>query len=143
MATKENIDFLIKFDEEGNRGETYARVIHYKKADDDFVKEKLAAGFIFVSKADYNKLMGNVDKQIYIRKSDGTFVPKPEYVPSAEEEQQANLAKLDAEYAQKLADNKNQLIEAVTVNQDAEYAAQLREERKTIQTEYATKRGEL
>lgn len=91
-----SIKYLCKFDEEGNRTETYVTGIHFTNETDEFVQQKLADGFIWVSDEDYNNLLGNnVDNQVYIRNSDGTFKPKPPYVPTAEEllEREASTTK--------------------------------------------------
>lgn len=134
------IDYLIKFDEEGNRGETHDAV--FMTAEE--IADYQAKGFIAVSTADYNNLLGNnADHQQYIRQSDGTYVPKPAYVPTAEEEQAAKLSELDNEYSAKLEDNKNSIIVAATVDRDEEYAEQLRQERQALQAEYIEKRSEL
>lgn len=133
-------DYLIKFDDEGNRGETHDAVFMTEEEIADYQ----AKGFMAVSTADYMNLLGNnADNQPYIRQVDGTFVPKPAYVPTAEEEQAAKLFELDNEYASKLEDNKNSIIVAATVDQDEEYAEQLRQERQALQDEYIQKRGEL
>ena len=134
------VDYLIKFDEDGNRGETHDAVFMTAEEIADY-QEK---GFVAVSTADYNNLLGNnADHQIYIRQNDGTFVPKPPYVPTAAETQAAKLSELDNEYEAKLEDNKNSIIVAVTVDQDEEYADQLRQERQALQNEYIQKRSEL
>lgn len=134
------VDYLIKFDDNGNRGETHDAVFMTDEEIEDY-KEK---GFAEVSTADYNNLIGNnADNQQYIRQSDGTFVPKPAYVPTAAEEQAAKLSELDNLYAEKLEENKNSIIVAATVDQDEEYAAQLRQERQALQAEYIEKRSEL
>ena len=49
------IDYLIKFDEEGNRGETHDAV--FMTAEE--IADYQAKGFIAVSTADYNNLLGN------------------------------------------------------------------------------------
>ena len=134
------VDYLILFDKDGNRGETHDAVFMSDKEIADYESK----GFIAVSTADYNNLLGNnADNQIYIRKSDGTFIPKPPYVPTAEEEQAAKLSALDSEYSAKLDANKSGIITASTVDQDEEYANQLRQERQTLQNEYIQKRGEI
>ena len=134
------IDYLIKFDEEGNRGETHDAVFMTEKEIADYQ----AKGFVAVSTADYNNLLGNnADNQPYIRQADGTYVPKPAYVPTAEETQAAKLSELDNEYAAKLEDNKHSIIVAATVDQDEEYANQLKQERQELQAEYVQKRSEL
>lgn len=134
------IDYLIKFDEEGNRSETHDAVFMTAEEIADYQDK----GFVAVSTSDYNNLLGNnADHQIYIRQSDGTYVPKPAYVPTAAETQAAKLSELDNEYAAKLEDNKNSIIVAATVEQDEEYADQLRQERQALQAEYIEKRSEL
>lgn len=134
------VDYLIKFDEDGNRGETHDAV--FMTAEE--IADYQAKGFVAVSTADYNNLLGNnAEHQQYIRQSDGTYVPKPAYVPTAEETQAAKLSELDNEYAAKLEDNKNSIIVAATVDQDEEYADQLRQERQALQDEYVQKRSEL
>ena len=90
------IKYLCKFDEEGNRTETYVTGIHFTDETDEFVQQKLNDGFVFVSDEDYNNLLGNnADNQVYIRNSDGTFKPKPPYVPTAYEllEREASTTK--------------------------------------------------
>lgn len=134
------VDYLIKFDADGNRGETHDAVFMTEEE----IAGYEAQGFVGVSTADYMNLLGNnADNQLYIRQSDGTFVPKPAYVPTAEETQAAKLSELDNEYAAKLEDNKNSIIVAATVAQDEEYADQLRQERQALQAEYIEKRSEL
>ncbi len=134
------VDYLIKFDDDGNRGETHDAVF----MTDAEIADYQAKGFIAVSTADYNNLLGNnADNQPYIRQADGTFAPKPVYVPTAAETQAAKLSELDNEYATKLEDNKNSIIVAATVDQDEEYADQLRQERQALQAEYIEKRSEL
>lgn len=134
------VDYLIKFDDEGNRGETHDAAF----MTDAEIADYESKGFVAVSTADYMNLLGNnKDGQQYIRQSDGTFTPKPAYVPTAEETQATKLSELDSEYAAKLDENKNSIIVAATVDQDEEYVNELRKERQTLQAEYAEKRGEL
>ena len=134
------VDYLIKFDDDGNRGETHDAVF----MTDAEIADYQAKGFIAVSTADYNNLLGNnADNQPYIRQADGTFVPKPVYVPTAAETQAAKLSELDNTYAEKLEENKNSIIVAATVDQDEEYANQLRQERQALQDEYIQNRSEL
>lgn len=136
----EKVDYLIKFDADGNRGETHDAFFMTAEEIADYQSK----GFVAVSTSDYNNLLGNnAEHQQYIRQSDGTYVPKPAYVPTAEETQAAKLSELDNEYAAKLEDNKNSIIVAATVDQDEEYADQLRQERQALQDEYVQKRSEL
>lgn len=134
------VDYLIKFDADGNRGETHDAIF----MSDEKIKEYQDKGFIAVSTADYNNLLGNnADGQIYIRTKEGKYIPKPPYVPTAEEVQVAKLAAIDAEYSGKLEENKSSIIVAATVDQDEEYADELRVERQTLQAEYIEKRSEI
>ena len=49
------VDYLIKFDDDGNRGETHDAVF----MTDAEIADYQAKGFIAVSTADYNNLLGN------------------------------------------------------------------------------------
>lgn len=134
------VDYLIKFDEDGTRGETHDAVW----MTDEDIKSYLDRGFIAVSVKDYSNLLGNnPEGQVYIRTKDGKYIPKPPYVPTPEEVQASKLAAVDAEYAGKLDENKSAIIVAATVDQDEEYADELRAERQALQAEYQEKRGEL
>lgn len=129
--------FLCKFDENGNRinsvDATFSNETEIEKYKND--------GFIEINIDDYNKLIGNADKE-YIYK-DGQIVEKPVYVPTAEEIQEQERAKLDAEYAKLFANKDNEIINAVVLMQDDEYAEQLRQERTALTQEYLTKRSAL
>lgn len=143
-------DYLILFDAEGNRGATYAAGVHYTVDADGTlhdgsinVQDMLKKGYVFVEFSDYMNLLGNnKDNQVYIYK-DGKFIPKPPHVPTAEETQAADLAKLDADYGTQLNDLKEQILVAATVDQDEDYAKELRQQRQALQEEYITKRGAL
>lgn len=63
--------------------------------------------------------------------------------PTAEELQEQARQTLDAEYAVKFADKDNEIIKAVVIMQDTEYAQQLRQERTALVQEYADKRSAL
>lgn len=63
--------------------------------------------------------------------------------PTAEELQEQARQALDAEYAVKFADKDSEIIKAVVIMQDTEYAQQLRQERTALTQEYLTKRGAL
>lgn len=134
------VDYLIKFDEDGTRGETHDAVW----MTDEDIKSYLDRGFIAVSVKDYSNLLGNnPEGQVYIRTKDGRYIPKPPYVPTPEEVQASKLAAIDTEYASKLDKNKSAIIVAATVDQDDEYADELRAERQTLQAEYIEKRSEI
>lgn len=167
-------DYLIQFNSDGTRLNTYANGVHYQviapqpitetKTDTEtgetteeitgYTDEEilnLVDGFgyqtvldnggVWFNQDDYNKLVGNADKE-YIYK-DCQIVEKPAYVPTAEELQEQARQALDAEYAVKFADKDNEIIKAVLIMQDTEYAQQLRQERTALVQEYADKRSAL
>lgn len=165
--------YLIRFNTDGTRLNTYANGVHYlwKPAHEvyetifeDGEKKEVYAGFvdeeilnlvsnfnyqdvindggIWFNENDYNKLIGNIDGKEYIYK-DGQIIEKPAYVPTAEEIQEQERAKLDAKYAKLFANKDNEIINTVVLMQDDEYAEQLRQERTALTQEYLTKRGAL
>lgn len=76
------VDYLIKFDEDGNRGETHDAVFMTNEEIENYESQ----GFVGVSTEDYMNLLGNnAEGKQHIRQNDGTFVPKPDYVPTPEE----------------------------------------------------------
>lgn len=167
-------DYLIQFNTDGTRLNTYANGVHYQiiepqpiiktkidKETGEAIEEVIGYtdeeilnlvdsfdyqtvidnGGVWFNQDDYNKLIGNADKE-YIYK-DGQIVEKPAYVPTAEEIQEQERAKLDAEYAKLFANKDNEVINAVVLMQDDEYAEQLRQERTALTQEYLTKRSAL
>ena len=107
------VDYLIKFDENGNRGETHDAAF----MTDDKIKEYERNGFIRVSTADYMNLLGNnEDNQQYIRQGDGTFVPKPPYEPTQEELLQQEAATTKS----KMMSMKDDLLYAMLKGENAE-----------------------
>lgn len=165
-------DYLIQFNSDGTRLNTYANGVHYlweperdvydtflngEEEEDvyvDTIEEKITNivdgfdyqtvidnGGVWFCQDDYNKLIGNADKE-YIYK-DAQIVEKPAYVPTAEEIQEQERAKLDAEYAKLFTNKDSEIINAVVLMQDDEYAEQLRQERTALTQEYLTKRGAL
>lgn len=166
--------YLIQFNKDGTRLNTYANTVHYQIIEPQpIIKDKtdtetgettqevtgyteeqiinLVDGFnyqdvlnnggVWFGQDDYNKLVGNAEKE-YIYQN-GQIVEKPAYVPTAEELQEQARAKLDAEYASKFSDKDSEIINAVIIMQDNEYAEQLRQERTALTQEYITKRGAL
>ena len=63
--------------------------------------------------------------------------------PTAEELQEQARQALDAEYAVKFTNKDNEIIQASVILQDEEYAQKLRQERAELMQEYATKRSAL
>jgi hypothetical protein len=136
-------DYLIKFNEDGRRGTTYAEGVHYYVDKDGTVtdgsvkvQDLLADGFVFVDTADYLNLLGNNDdKQEYCRQADGTFSPYIAPEPTAEEKAASKQASLDAEYTaaqQKLG----QSLLVANLNGDADIAASIQGEFADLNTYY-------
>lgn len=63
--------------------------------------------------------------------------------PTAEELQEQARQALDAEYTILFANKDNEIIQASVILQDEEYAQKLRQERTELMQEYATKRSAL
>lgn len=86
--------YIIRFDENGNRRETYVKEEMTKER----IQELLSEGYEDVSEEDYHLLLGNTDGKVHIRKViDGEVVyeEEPPYTPSQDEldEQEATNAK--------------------------------------------------
>lgn len=110
----------------------------YKQAEASEPQVKLAIVEI-INAEDYNLYLQN-----YVRDmKTGRPIPYVPPEPTAEEIQKSNLAELDANYSTQLNELKDQIIVAATVDQDEEYANELRQQRQELQDEYVQKRGEL
>lgn len=86
--------YIIKFDENGNRQETYVK----EEMTEERIQELLDEGYIEINEEDYQLLIGNTDGKVHIRKEvDGEVVyeEEPLYVPTQDEldEQEATKAK--------------------------------------------------
>lgn len=119
-------DYLIQFNTDGTRLNTYANNIHYQiveEFEDCIVdiaenfshKEVINNGGIWFTAEDYNKLIGNVDGKEYIYK-DGEIIEKPPYIPTAEEIQAQKEAELEQEYNTQLESFKNDMLVALLNN---------------------------
>ncbi|STY71321.1 Uncharacterised protein [Megamonas hypermegale] len=106
-------EYLIKFNQDGSRENTYANLVHYNvKIDennietitnivDNFDYQKcLDEGYEWVSNDDYQKLIGNYDGQEYIKTKNG-FIPKPPYEPTLEELKKNKIKQAGELFAQK------------------------------------------
>lgn len=99
-------DYLIKFNDDGRRGTTYADGVHYYvdragNATDGSVKvqDLLNQGFVFVDADDYNNLLGNnSEHKEYCRQSDGTFAPYVAPEPTESEKKSAKINTIKAKY---------------------------------------------
>ena len=86
--------YIIRFDENGNRQETYVK----EEMTEERIQELLDEGYIEINEEDYQLLIGNTDGKVHIRKEvDGEVVyeEEPPYVPTQDEldEQEAATAK--------------------------------------------------
>ena len=84
--------YLIKFDNNGRRGETYV----YEEKTSEEIQNLLDNGFEEVSEEDYQLLLGNIDGHEYIRKSDGSYSIYEPPTPDLEELKANKLAEVDA-----------------------------------------------
>ena len=76
--------YLIKFDHNGRRSETFVK----EEKTPEQVQELLNDGFLEISETEYQLLIGNIDGQEYVRTSSGKFEP---YVPPAPTQDEINL----------------------------------------------------
>lgn len=153
-----NKDYLIIFNEDGTRKNTYANSIHYKVVDPEPIKEvneegqevitgyteeriiNLVSNFnyqditndggIWIGKEDYNKLIGNIDGKEYIYK-DGQIIEKPAYVPTEEEKALKQINEIMAENDTQIADIKDAMLVAVLTD-DTELQAELKQEYASV-----------
>lgn len=103
-------DYLIKFNDDGRRGTTYADGVHYYvdqagNVTDGSVKvqDLLNHGFVFVDADDYNNLLGNnSEHKEYCRQSDGTFAPYVAPDPTESEKKVAKINTIKAKYNSQL-----------------------------------------
>lgn len=72
--------------------------------------------------------------------SAGQLVQRP--APTEDELRQQKLTALDSEYSQKISDVETEMAKANAIG-DADYLAELKEERESLVSEYTTKRGEI
>lgn len=89
-------DYLIKFNDDGTRGITYAKGIHYGlDGFDDLIDadQLVSDGYVWVDSADYQNLLGNnAEGKEYYRTSDGTYEPLPDPEPPTLDEKKDALA---------------------------------------------------
>lgn len=71
---------------------------------------------------------------------DGEYQARPE--PTEEEKREAELASLDAEYANKISEIESEMAKAKAV-EDEDYYSDLKAEREELVREYTEKRGEI
>ncbi len=126
-------DYLIQFNADGTRLNTYANGVHYQIIDEEITnlvdgfdyKSVLDNGGVWFDTDDYNKLVGNAEKE-YIYK-DGEIVEKPAYVPTAEEKALKQINEIMEENDTQIADIKDAMLVAVLTN-DTELQEELKQE---------------
>lgn len=112
---------LCKFDDSGNRISS----IDATFINNDKISKYKNNGYIEVKISDYNKLVGNTDKE-YIYK-DGQIIEKPAYVPTEEEKALEQINEIMAENDTQIADIKDAMLVAVLTN-DTELQEELKQE---------------
>ena len=84
--------YLIKFDENGRRSDTYVA----EEKTQEQVTELLEKGFVLITEEDYQLLIGNIDGHEYIRNSDGSYSKYESPEPTLEELKAIKLSEVDA-----------------------------------------------
>lgn len=132
------ISYLISFDADGRRLETYIA----NEYSDEAKAEMLEKGFVEISEADwryYAGLEGTGNNGTgYIRGEDGKPISAPAYVPSKSEK----IAQLENQYNTQKSEIKGYLMEAI-LSDDADTITELKQEMADIEADYQAKREEL
>lgn len=150
-------EYLINFNEDGTRKNTYAKNVHYQVLDSEPIKdingkgeevivgyteEKIVSlvsnfnyqdiingGGIWFGEDDYNKLIGNTDKE-YIYK-EGKIIEKPAYVPTEEEKLLNKINEIMVANDEQIADIKDAMLVAVLTD-DTELQSELKKEYASV-----------
>ncbi|MBO5605999.1 MAG: DUF4376 domain-containing protein [Acidaminococcaceae bacterium] len=86
-------NFLIKFDE--ITGDRLNTIPYDKDITPDQAQKLINDGYEIVSCADWSKIIGNYDGQIYVKDvKNGGYIVKPPYVPTLQESQQKKIDEL-------------------------------------------------
>ena len=132
------ISYLISFDSDGRRLETYIA----NEYTDEQKQEMLKKGFVEISEADwryYAGLEGTGDNGTgYVRGKDGKPVSAPAYVPTKAEK----IAQLEAQYNTQKEEIKGYLMEAI-LSDDTDTITELKQEMADVEADYQAKREEL
>jgi len=92
IRRNKSMTYLIKFDENGRRSDTYVA----EEKTQEQVTELLEKGFVLITEEDYQLLIGNVDGKEYIRNADGTYSEYTSPEPTLEELKAIKLSEVDA-----------------------------------------------
>jgi hypothetical protein len=91
IRRNKSMTYLIKFDENGRRSDTYVA----EEKTQEQVTELLEKGFVLITEEDYQLLIGNVDGKEYIRDADGTYSEYTSPEPTLEELKAIKLSEVD------------------------------------------------
>lgn len=116
---------LCKFDNNGSRISS----VDVTFFTDEEIAEYKNNGYIEVNLDDYNKLIGNTDKE-YIYK-EGKIIEKPAYVPTEEEKALAKINEIMAANDEQIADIKDAMLVAVLTD-DTELQEELKQEYASV-----------
>lgn len=125
--------YLAKFDESGNRKETYIAAEYT----DEQKNQMYADGFVDLSEEDWNYYIGNMGMGVngtgYIRDSEtGKPVDAPPPAPPTKEQR---IAELDSDYKSNVSDLQNYMALAMLRN-DTDLIAELQDEFLELQIAY-------
>lgn len=131
-------DYLIQFNTDGTRLNTYANNAHYQIFEDCIVdiaenfsyEEVINNGGIWFTAEDYNKLIGNVDGKEYIYIY-GEIIEKPPYIPTEEEKALTKIDEIMQANDEQLTDIKDAMLVAVLTD-NITLQAELKTEYNTV-----------
>jgi hypothetical protein len=92
IRRNKSMTYLIKFDENGRRSDTYVA----EEKTQEQVTELLEKGFVLITEEDYQLLIGNIDGHEYIHNSDGSYSKYESPEPTLEELKAIKLSEVDA-----------------------------------------------
>jgi hypothetical protein len=91
IRRNKSMTYLIKFDENGRRSDTYVA----EEKTQEQVTELLEKGFVLITEEDYQLLIGNIDGHEYIHNSDGSYSKYESPEPTLEELKAIKLSEVD------------------------------------------------
>ena len=139
MSNDNSTKYLCKFNEKGERQETYLSCEYT----DEQKQEMFNKGFVEIDESEWNYYVGNMgngdNNTGYIRDPQtGKPVSAPPYVPSKAEK----LATLEAQYEADKNELKSYLMDAILADDNAT-VAEIKQEMAEKEAQYQTDRAEL